>query len=183
MTIKKKLLIGTAVLLIVLITAGVTAVAVSNYGSQSDPLVTLSYLNQTVQPDILEELDDELSVTKTSIASQFDSKINSFTKSVENMISGSGSSDGSSRFVVLTLSNGQTLTCSAGAEIMLRVGTAASYGSNSPQLVDETDGSSVSSAGTSLKTNHMYMVTIQGNGIKATSSSVKVLVRGTYTIG
>ena len=30
--------------------------------------------------------------------------------------------------------------------------------------------------------NHLYMMTIEGRGVKAGSGTVKVLVRGSYTI-
>jgi hypothetical protein len=80
----------------------------------------------------------------------------------------------------VTLNKGQTLTCGIGAEILLRTGTATGAGS-APALVDSTTGSTLSSGG-AVTANHMYMVSIQGNGLKATSS-VKVMVRGSYVIG
>ena len=50
----------------------------------------------------------------------------------------------------------------------------------SPGLVDTTDASSLNN-GSALKANHLYLVSIGGNGITATSAA-KVIVRGDYSI-
>ena len=158
MSAKKKAIIAVSVLLAVLLVAGITAVAVTSYGTQDDPLVTLSYLNSTAKTEIMAEVDKAINEAKSELG-------------------------GSSEFIVVTLSNGQTLKCSAGTEIMLRVGSAKSAGSNTPTLVDSTTGEAVASAGTDLVKNHMYLVTIKDNGITATAATTKVLVCGSYTVG
>ena len=144
----------------VLLVAGATAAAITNYGSQSDPLVTLSYLNDTVKPAIMDELDRKLA----------------------NASSGGSVNSGESDFTVVTLSKGQVVKCDVGTEIMLRIGSASSYGPDSPRLIDSTTGDAVSSSGSALTKNHMYVVTIVNNGITATSSNTKILIRGSYTI-
>lgn len=169
---KKKLLITIGIILLVTLTAGLTALATSNYGSRSDPLVALSYLDATVTPDIMDKLDGMI-----------DEKAAALRKDLENEVASavSGASGGES-FTVVSLSSGQTLTCGVGTEIMLRIGTAAAAGNDSPRLIDETTGADVAAAGTELTKNHMYMVSINGNGVTATSNA-KILVRGEYTIG
>lgn len=157
MSAKKKAIIAVSVLLAVLLVAGITAVAVTSYGTQDDPLVTLSYLNSTAKSEIMAEVDKAINEAKSELG-------------------------GSSEFVVVTLSNGQTLTCSAGTEIMLRIGSAKSAGANSPTLVDSTTGEAVADTGKNLVKNHMYLVTIKDNGIIATAATTKVLVRGSYTV-
>lgn len=171
MTKKQKFTIAVSVLLLVVFVAGVSvAVATSSFGSQIDPLVTMSYLNQTVKNDIENQLDSAIDQASAELSALLDAKLADIQ-------------DGDNAFKLVTLSSGQTLTCSAGTELMLRIGTAVSTGDDSPRLIDTTDGTSVSSSGTSLTTNHLYMVTIAGNGIKATAGTTKLLVRGTYTIG
>lgn len=163
MSLKKKIIISLAIIIAVAFVAGVTSVATSTYGSQSDPLVALSYLDDTVTPSIMSQLE---TLINTKLA---------------DLSGGTLTLNDGQTFSVVTLTNGQTVTCSVGTEIMLRIGTAVSAGNDSPRLIDETDGTSVTASGTSLTTNHMYMVTIENNGIKATSA-VKVLIRGNYTI-
>jgi hypothetical protein len=82
---------------------------------------------------------------------------------------------------VVTLSSGQKLNGTVGTEIMLRVGTATCVASSAPGIIDMNAGGTLN-AGYPLVTNHLYMVTIDPRGIQATSSVVKVLVRGDYTI-
>ena len=170
MTKKKKLVIAAGVLLAVAMIVGLTTLAVTNFGTQSDPLVTLSYLEKKLTPSILDQLQTSIDAKANELKAEFDKKLAS---------SGAGSTV--SGFSVVSLTSGQKVTCSVGTEIMLRIGSAVTYGSDSPRLIDETTGSAVSAAGTALTKNHMYMVTIQGNGIEATSS-VKILIRGEYTI-
>ena len=56
MTKRKKTLIAVGVLLAVALVVGLTTLAVSNYGTESDPLVTLSYLEDRLTPEILDQL-------------------------------------------------------------------------------------------------------------------------------
>ena len=186
MTKKTKLIVAVSVLLGVLLIAGVSTLAATNYGTQSDPLVSLSYIEQTVVKSINDSINQAIESAKASLSSSFDAKVDEFTQEIESQLPGSGSGGSSTNstdtFVVVTMTNGQTMTCPVGTEILLRIGSAVTYGPDSPRLVDSTTGSAVSAAGTALTANHMYLVTIQGNGIQATSSTVKVLVRGEYTL-
>ncbi len=87
----------------------------------------------------------------------------------------------SSSFAVVTLSQGQTLTGDIGCEVLLRVGSAVCVSPSDPGLIDETTAASLSNGG-AMAQNHLYMMTIEGRGIQASSATVKVLVRGAYTI-
>ena len=84
-------------------------------------------------------------------------------------------------FQVVTLSSGQTLTGDIGCEVMLRVGTATCVAPSTPGLIDETTAGTLNHGG-SLVQNHLYMMTIEGRGVKATAATTKLLVRGTYTV-
>lgn len=167
----KKIMIAVAVLAAVAVVSSLTTLAVTNYGSQDDPLVTLSYLNETVTPSIQDRLNEIL-----------DERLDELARELGE--AGGFPSGGSqpSGFVVLTLNAGQTVTCGVGTEIMLRIGSASSAGPEIPRLIDETGGDSVIDAGIPLTVNHMYMVTIKENGVKATSDFTKILIRGEYTV-
>lgn len=169
-SLKNKIVAGASVMLALTLIIGVTAVAASNYGTSSDPLITLSYLNDVFKPDILSKLDEKLATAVKDIEKNFDEKISEVT----------ASSAGES-FEVVTLTTGQKVTASPGTEIMLRVGSASCLSSNSPGLIDISTGGTIES-GSALTANHMYMVTIEGNGIAASAASVKILIRGNYTI-
>ncbi len=168
----KKALIALGVLVAVALVSGLTTMAVTNYGSQSDPLVTLSYLNETVTPAITNQINAAI-----------DAKVAELERAFSEAASATGPAPQQEPgFSVLTLSKDQTVVCEVGTEIMPRIGAVVSYGPDSPRLVDETDGSAVSAAGAKLAANHMYMVTIRGNGVTATANNTKILIRGTYTV-
>lgn len=143
----------------------VTAFAVEP-GSKKDPLVTLSYLEDIFLDEIMDKVDERIEKRNKEIAEE---------------VSGTAPSGSVDAFAVVTLTNGQVLTGDIGCEVMLRVGTAQCTSPSAPGLIDETNASTLNSGG-SLQQNHMYMMTIEGRGVKATSDTVKVLVRGSYTI-
>lgn len=143
----------------------VTAFA-ADPGSKKDPLVTLGYLEEVFFSEIMDEVDERIEKRNVEIAEE---------------VAGPVSSVGGESFVVVTLSKGQILTGGIGCEVMLRVGDAVCTADSAPGLIDETDASTLNS-GNSLVRNHLYMMTIEGRGVKATSETVKVLVRGSYTV-
>ena len=137
-------------------------------GSSGDPLVTLSYLNDTFLGTIMTQVDQKIAARNSQIAQQMGGQ-------------GSVGTTASSSFVVVTLSNGQTLKGDIGCEVMLRVGTAVCVASSTPGLVDESAATTLNNGG-ALVQNHLYLMTIENRGVKATAATTKLLVRGSYTI-
>ncbi|MGM9618260.1 MAG: hypothetical protein ACI3W8_00255 [Oscillospiraceae bacterium] len=170
-------------LVLALTAAGVSVLA--SAGGQSDPLVSLSYLNDTFLGTVTEKLQTLIKQRDAALKEEFSAEIAAAEKELAGG-SGAGSSEPGSynapTFVVVTLQKGQTLTGKTGCELMLRVGTATCVASSSPGLVDTTAGSTLGSGG-ALAANHLYMATVDGRGARATADTVKLLVRGPYTIG
>ncbi|MGE4354747.1 MAG: hypothetical protein AB7D36_11775 [Oscillospiraceae bacterium] len=166
---KTKLAFSLAIVLALVVGIGIGSYAASGYGTSSDPLVTLSYLTDKLTPEIMAQVDEQLSDKQSELEKKF-------TELLEAQ-----DSIKSDTYSVVTLSSGQTLSGKVGCEIMLRIGTATCEAQYTPGLIDASTGGSIDD-GASLTTNHLYMVTIDGHGIKATASTVKVLVRGEYTI-
>lgn len=138
-------------------------------GSTGDPLVTLSYLNETFLRNILSAVDQKIAARNSQIVQQMGGSVST------------GGTSTASTFTVVTLSNGQTLTGQIGCEVMLRVGSAVCVSSSAPGLIDETAASTLNNGG-GLVQNHLYMMTIENRGVKATAATTKLLVRGSYTI-
>lgn len=144
--------------------------AVLAAGGESDPLVTLSYLNQKVLPDLLKQAQSDADQRQKELTAQFDQTISQM-----------GSGQGSISYEVVTLSPGQRMNLNLGAEVMLRVGSATAGAAVNPALVDVTTGSDLNSGGALVK-NHLYMATMTDHYITAGSGTVKVMVRGGYTL-
>lgn len=148
-------------------------------GDQSDPLITLSYLTQTATPDILKQVDDQSLVRQTELLNKLNSAIADYKIQMDQR-SGSGGGAGAA-YVVVTLSSGQKLSLGVGAEVMLRVGTASVSAGTSTGLIDVTSGGVINN-GDSLTVNHLYMATMTDRAVQATADTVKLLVRGEYTV-
>lgn len=158
--------------LVVLVLSGLLSMTVtvaSGVGTDNDPLVTLSYLKETFTKDILKQVDEKISARNNQIAQQVGGQL------------GSGAQT-ASEFTVVTLSNGQTLIGDIGCEVLLRVGTAVCVSPSAPGLIDESSAAVLNNSG-ALVQNHLYMMTIEGRGVKATAGTTKLMVRGSYTIG
>jgi hypothetical protein len=172
---RKKPLIAVGLALAACVATSLTILAATDSGTQSNPLVTMSYLNEKFAPQIKSDLQSELEAAKKELEKRFDDSVTSGTPGAASPEVGEADV-----FSVVTLSRGQSVKCSVGVELLLRIGTAAAVG-ESPGLVDSTGGSTLA-AGGALTANHLYMVTIEGNGFKATADTVKVMIRGSYTI-
>ncbi len=84
-------------------------------------------------------------------------------------------------FKVVSLSKGQTLDCKAGAELILRMGTADIVATAKGGLADVTAGTDLSN-GMHMPSNHHLIVPVgDGRGVMATSDCL-VMVKGEYEI-
>lgn len=168
---KKWKLAAAALCVCFLFTAAYAANAAP--GGQTDPLVTLSYLNGTYTRQVKDLVDQTVTARKAEME-----------QSLKSILAGQGGAStpsAGSVFTVITLSQGQSLVGDVGCEVMLRVGTAACGAADSVGLIDTTSGG-VLGPGAALSQNHLYMVTISPRLVTATSATVKVLARGPYTI-
>ncbi len=204
----RKWVIGvSSVLLIVLLFAGYMAVA-AEYGSKTDPLVTLSYieellpeLRQTIDNAISQktkEFDTTIETKAKDVLSQIDAKIaqfetqysadiadETFVQKVADAVaaqigSTGGAPSGSSGnlFEVVRIPSGQTVIGDIGTEILWRIGSATCVSPGTPGLIDISTGGDLA-AGAQLQQNHVYVVTVTDRGFKATSDCV-ILIKGTY---
>lgn len=158
----KKILYVLIGILILALGAGIGAYAASAFGTQSDPLIAKSYLDNVFTP---------------KLQADFDAQIDTRVQQLEQEIAGVTSTV-SGNFQSVTLSSGQTLKGSVGCEIVLRSGSASASGSTG--LSDLTAGAVVSN-GSALTANHLCVVSAANEGVKA-SGSVTLLVKGSFSI-
>lgn len=196
--------ITAAVILVIIITAGIFAFA-AEYGTSNDPLVSLSYIESVLAPQIREEADKIIAEKTANLGDEIDAKINSISGEIDDKIAGYtsksaeeivtdafvqnvadkvaakvGSTSAPSTFALVKLKAGQTLTAKVGCEALLRIGSAKCVSSGTPGLIDMTTGGDLA-GGKALEKNHLYLCTVDGRGIKATSD-ITLLVRGPYSI-
>ena len=153
---KKKI---RTILCVLLAAAGLTAVgalAAGGAGSQSDPLVTLSYLTETFTGQIMDKVDDAIARRNAQL--------------IQELGGGSVSSGTASAYSAVTLTAGQTLYGEAGCEVLLRSGS----------MTDATTGGSLNGGG-ALEGNHLYLMPESQSVF--TAEGAVLLVRGSFIIG
>ena len=187
----------TCALVAVLMVAGLGVIA-AEYGSQSDPLVTLSYIEQVLLPqakkdvdqqveDSMEDFEDLLNAKNKDIQKYIDKKLRSFASGdvdealVEEIAAlileeGEPSSVSNAPWAVITVPAGATVVCEPGVQAVLRSGKASS----TAVLVDLSNGEDLT-AGKALALNHMYVTDASGEGF-FTAQGCTVLISGGYTV-
>lgn len=153
--IRRKAALGLAA--VVLAAGSITALAAQ--GSQDDPLVTLSYLNQVILPQLENKVTAAVEQNAATLQAQLDAAIADYETKVDETLASAGAS---SRFVSKTLAKDEKLTVGAGHEILLLSGTAKAQG----ELVDTTAGKTLSS-GASLTAGHLYVTPSADSGVAA----------------
>jgi hypothetical protein len=148
---------------------GTWAVAAANYGTSSDPLITLTYINNKLTPELLTQFQKQLDAKTAEMNTSLQKQIQELEAKIEK-------SSGGTSFVQVNLQSGQSVSCSAGAEIMLRSGSVQAWS----DLSDLTSGSALKQ-GEALKQNYMYLVPFDGGGVGAAGAST-MLIRGNYKI-
>ncbi len=175
--INKLIILGilTAVILsIALFAEGDSA----SYGTASDPLVTLSYVNDTLKSQLKAEILEE-------VKSEMKSEI---TNEVISSMSGSDIEVSGGAFEVVHLTSGQQLLSMEACEIILRSGSASVVITSADNIAagigisDLTSGSEITN-GNSVTVNHYLIVPrADGRGVVVTSQEAYLMVRGEYEI-
>lgn len=180
---RRKLRTALCVMLVGTVLAAFVAIA-AEAGSQGDPLVTLSYLNDTFLGQLLGKVDTKIAEWDETLQQELEQRIDQAEQEILSQVNGQGTTTTgtATSYREVTLSAGQVLNGSAGCEVMLRSGSAVcvSDGKSTPGLVDITGGGTIND-GSALQQNHLYTMTAN-RGVKA-SEAVTLLVRGSYTIG
>ena len=149
---KEKTMKWIIAVLAVLLLAGVAAYAATTYGSKDDPLITKSYLDEVVKPQLAGELEAKLDEAAAGVLRTTPGE-----------------------FAKVELQGGQTLRCAAGCQLLPVSGSVSAAGA----LSDTTAGEAVAD-GAALSANHLYMATDDG-GVTAAGAAT-VLVSGTYRV-
>lgn len=136
---KKRLVIILLAVVLALGCAGIGAWAATNYGTQSDPLIAQSYLDEVLRP----QLEREFGAALDEAAGVLDAAAGAFAS--------------------VDLSGG-AVRLAAGAEVLCLAEGASAGGT----MIDATAGGAVS-AGSALEANHLYIaagdgITLSGAG-------------------
>ena len=144
-------------------------------GDQDDPLITVSYLQQTAIPDVVAQVEEKAAARQEELKKELEQQIAQYKEDVASL--GGTGSGGNASYTLVTLSRGQTMYLNVGCEVLLRIGSATVNAATSPALIDVSTGGSIN-GGASLTQNHLYMATIPDRTLTPTADTVKLLGRG-----
>ena len=142
---------------------GMFTVALAEPGTSDDPLISKSYIENQLMPQIKQYIESRLAE-----------------------VGGGGSSSGAAavtadKFNVVNASAGQQIICSAGTELILRMGSASVIATEKGGIADTTDGFDLAD-GTFMPANHLLIVPVSdGRGVRATTDII-VMIKGGYTV-
>lgn len=202
MSKKIKLFLAFFVILALSTTAVIFA-AGATYDSESDPLVSLSFLTEIFKPELQEEIRISSDNVELMLQAQIDSltsqvafltnKLALLTEKLEKVtdsttsaptVTPDTSDPDTQTYTVLTLKQGDILLAEGDCELVLRLGSATVTSSSVERiLLDCTDGIALI-AGASVPQNHFILIPIgaDGRGITVTSESASVMIKGAYSI-
>lgn len=163
---KKPLVKLLAAALILISVLGLTAV-VYGANTNSDPLVSLGYINGTFKTNLLSEINAAISARQQALSGELASQISQLEQSLQTQNPAPAAND----FQTTTLAAGKTAAIPAGSEVLFLSGTATAGNAG---LTDTTTGTVLVTGGT-LAANHLY-VAIGDSSIKATGE-VKFLIK------
>ena len=130
---KRKFVVILAVICTLLVAVSYAA----QPGSEGDPLITKSYIESVLYPEI--------------------------------------------KFKVVEVPAGRSVICSAGTEMILRMGTCSIIGTQKGGVSDVTMGFDLAN-GTNVQGNHLLIVPLDdGRGVK-TQTDCLIMIKGGYTI-
>jgi len=154
---KRKITLISLATLSVLLLFGAVAVAAYNYGTESNPLIAKSYLDNNLEPRLVSDFQKKLD----SALSEFESSISTATAS----------------YKYETIDSGKTFAAQSGAELILRSGSLKI--GDGGYAIDSTDGTMLSGGGV-LMANHLYLFPDSASLYASAASGI--LAAGTYTI-
>lgn len=150
----KKIKIAAVILCLALSFSAVLA----EPGGSDDPIISQSYVENVLMPTIKQYVESRIAEVNSG--------------------KGTGSA---ATFEVVEATSGQQIICSAGTELILRMGSASVIATEKGGLADTTAGFDLAD-GTAMPSNHLLIVPVaDGRGIKA-NNNIIVMIKGSYTI-
>lgn len=132
---------------------GVTALAAVQ-GSQDDPLITLSYLESVLRPQLESQVDAAVAENEAALVEKLSAAAAGQTAAAD------------AAFQTRELRRGESFTPGAGRELLALSGALTALG----ELTDTTAGKRVA-AGEALEEGHLYVTATDAAGCRATAAA------------
>ncbi|MDR2420926.1 MAG: hypothetical protein LBD49_02320 [Oscillospiraceae bacterium] len=170
---KKRIVIGAIVAAAAVFGVCAGIMAAGTLGTRDDPLVTLSYLNERFKPELAGEFEEKIAARGAELSAKVDAYVAGLPPA-----GGEAAAAPENAFALVTLAKGGAIIFGEGAEVLPREGAAVFAGEALP---DATAGESLA-RGAVMPLNHLYIIAADGDGIRADTEDVRLLVRGEYEL-
>ncbi len=141
-------------------------VAFASPGDSSDPLVTLSYITETLMPEINSHIDQR-------ITQKIDMALASYTPPAKT--------EANNSFILVNVKKNQTIIGEEGTEFVVRGGSGIIVATSSGGIADLSAGMDLPD-GTAFPPNHLLLVPRNDSrGIRFNTDGI-VLIKGNYTV-
>lgn len=176
--------------LILVLSAAVTSAAeVAAPGSDQDPIVTLSYVEQKAEQikyyiDSLIAKANEVNAAQTQEITDLKAKLELKDQEIAKLKEAlqQAGAGGAARFEVVEMKMNQILIAGEGAEIIPRSGKFTAIAGTNGGLSDITSAKDLKS-GEAIVNNHMLIASRgDGRGVKAAADKSFLIIKGTYTL-
>lgn len=169
------------ILLGVLCTATIGSVSIAalgEAGSETDPIVTKSYVEKRIA-ELEKKLTDANKLQADANKLLIEQQMATVQGQLETLIKAGGGS--SSEFKLLQVKNGDVITMGEGSQFILRAGLAKAIAGAGGGLSDLTDGKDLGTD-KDITSNHLLLIPKEdGRGVKILYDSW-VMIKGSYQI-
>lgn len=151
---KKRIMLIISLMVLFVSTCGICYVIASTPATEADPIITKSYIEQVVVPQIYAYIDESAAMNSSATS-----------------------------FNVVTVEAGKTVLGGEGTEFILRMGTGKIIGTARGGFADVTVGTDLPD-GTDIPANHHLICPLaDGRGLKINSTGdAIIMIKGPYTI-
>ena len=177
MKFSKRIQVVISLIVILIIASAIIAFAAP--GDSNDPLVTLSYITETLMPQIDQKINASIdSRLDSKISEKIDEELAGFTPSSSQGTSGGASAES---FILVNVRKNQRIIGGEGTEFVVRSGSGVVIATSNGGIADLSAGYDLAN-GTDVPLNHHLLVPRNDSrGIKFNTNSI-VLIKGTYTV-
>lgn len=138
---------------------GMFTVVLAEPGTSDDPLISRSYIENQLMPSVRKYVESRIA----------------------EITAGNGGNAANVGFEVVEAKAGSEIICSAGAEMILRMGSAEIIATEKGGLADTTDGYDLADKAL-MPSNHLLIVPVSdGRGVRA-QTDVILMIKGGYTV-
>lgn len=149
-------------------------------GSDSDPLVSKSYVDQQIEK-YLGEIESQVVESASISLSDRTDIVNDVVSQIQDTYAYDGNTISATAYVPVKVSKGETIVGGEGTEMILRSGNANANCPGEDAIVDITTGLELWND-KSIERNHMILIPREdGRGVKVTETAW-FMIKGKYTI-